>query len=85
MSTNARIFPRDVSGCPFAFQNSMRFPVPVCTFTMMSPTVRRSFTTSTPSHGSVHAPPLFSGSPVFQSSLQRCACQITFHSSFLRS
>ena len=43
MSMNVRIFPREVSGRPLAFQNSIRFPVPVCTFTMMSPTMRRSF------------------------------------------
>ena len=73
---------------PSLFQNSIRLPVPVCTFTMMSLITRRSRGSATPSQPGYQMPSGAFGSLFtlpFQSSLQRWLCQMIFHSSFLRS
>ncbi len=59
------ILPLFLSGVPWESQNSMRLPVPVWVFTMMSLTSRRSRGSAIPSQ------PLFYGPVNEVSSLQR--------------
>jgi len=70
-----RTLPLLSSGVPSESQNSIRFPVPVCTLTMVSLMMRMSRGFSIPGHALYH-------SPVRSvSSLQRLLCQMIFQSS----
>ena len=51
-SMKRRILPLLLKSVPFRSQNSIRFPVPVCTFTIMSLTMPRSRGSGTSSQGS---------------------------------
>ncbi len=70
-----RMRPLLASGVPWASQNSMRLPVPVCTLAMISLITTRARGSGTSSQPGNHSPVRLS------SWLQRLLCQMIFQSS----